>query len=786
LVVPILGTGLPVPEGSLNRDTICVTLLGGESTTELLQLANLGQGELEYTTGVGGIGTNALVWFNPASVNQQSLDNMLSVLEDPASLLDVTVTSTINGAEMAELLENTNYLVFPDMGFIPFTIDTDIGGAILPWLQAGGKIISAGNDQSGVLTDMNLVNAFFHTGIFGDDEINVIESGHPLLENVQLPLDIVGGFSGIVGVPVNDPNTTIIVSNTFAPDEGLIFTQNNVDGEVIFLGNNYDELTQNNETILRNALTYSRVEVPFPVWLSVDNTDGTLDPGSTTDVNVTFDAGTLPGATYTFPLTYNYNQPTNNLGLIYLKMIVATAPITAFSSTNEISCDGTVNFFDESLQNPTSWEWDFGDGNGSTEQNPVHNYSANGTYTVSLTTCNELGCTTEEIVDFILVDLTNPFCLQTVFEDNESVDLNGCGGIIFSTGFPGSYPNGVSSDIHITSGNGGPLRITVNSFQLEGCCDFLRVYDGSDATATLIGEYNGTDLLPGDLIESTGGELFLTFTTDGSVTLPGFELLWQCSDAVSNVVLGAEQEQGCPATYMFEAFNGLPEYTYNWDFGDGSTTTGPGMHLHTYAGTGPYTVTLMVSNDGDEYMTQTNLNVTGLNLPLGIIGPDTVEIDQVATFEKDGTDLLNTFDWTTSDGSTGSGETFMTSWPAVGTYEVRLDAGSDEVCSAAVIKEVVVVEGVNVRDAESVNSLNLFPNPVNQTLYFELETSLVSELRYRIVDVLGRTVVESQRGLLNGGAPVAVEVGQLPASTYALVIFDGSGRRLATRRFVKQ
>ncbi|WP_405322170.1 PKD domain-containing protein [Methanobrevibacter thaueri] len=44
----------------------------------------------------------------------------------------------------------------------------------------------------------------------------------------------------------------------------------------------------------------------------------------------------------------------------------------------------TVNFKDNSAGNPTSWLWDFGDGNTSTEQNPTHTYTLWGSYNVSL------------------------------------------------------------------------------------------------------------------------------------------------------------------------------------------------------------------------------------------------------------------------------------------------------------------------------------------------------------------------------------------------------------------
>jgi len=52
--------------------------------------------------------------------------------------------------------------------------------------------------------------------------------------------------------------------------------------------------------------------------------------------------------------------------------------------------NGMVQFQDESL-NATSCYWDFGDGNSSTEQNPAHQYMANGTYQCCLTIENDQG-----------------------------------------------------------------------------------------------------------------------------------------------------------------------------------------------------------------------------------------------------------------------------------------------------------------------------------------------------------------------------------------------------------
>jgi PKD repeat protein len=53
-----------------------------------------------------------------------------------------------------------------------------------------------------------------------------------------------------------------------------------------------------------------------------------------------------------------------------------------------------VRFTDTSGGNPTAWAWDFGDGNTSTEQNPVHIYTRVGTYPVTLTVTGPFGSDT--------------------------------------------------------------------------------------------------------------------------------------------------------------------------------------------------------------------------------------------------------------------------------------------------------------------------------------------------------------------------------------------------------
>ena len=65
----------------------------------------------------------------------------------------------------------------------------------------------------------------------------------------------------------------------------------------------------------------------------------------------------------------------------------------------------TVAFTDKSLNAPTAWKWDFGDGSTATEQNPSHTYTTLGIYTVSLTASNKDGSDSTSKTNYIVTTL---------------------------------------------------------------------------------------------------------------------------------------------------------------------------------------------------------------------------------------------------------------------------------------------------------------------------------------------------------------------------------------------
>lgn len=78
-------------------------------------------------------------------------------------------------------------------------------------------------------------------------------------------------------------------------------------------------------------------------------------------------------------------------------------PTASFQANVLVSCNGQVNFTDLSINSPQSWFWDFGDNTTSTDQNPTHVYSGNGTFDVTLTASNILGSDTLTLAAYITI-----------------------------------------------------------------------------------------------------------------------------------------------------------------------------------------------------------------------------------------------------------------------------------------------------------------------------------------------------------------------------------------------
>lgn len=112
--------------------------------------------------------------------------------------------------------------------------------------------------------------------------------------------------------------------------------------------------------------------------------NGTLVSSTTNQITVLWGSSGTGAINVNF--TYN-NQGIRCDGIFTVAATLVDAPVAAFSISPNPACFNnptTINFNSNATTGATNYFWDFGDGFQATGPNPTHNYTAPGSYTVTL------------------------------------------------------------------------------------------------------------------------------------------------------------------------------------------------------------------------------------------------------------------------------------------------------------------------------------------------------------------------------------------------------------------
>lgn len=149
---------------------------------------------------------------------------------------------------------------------------------------------------------------------------------------------------------------------------------------------------------------------------------------------------TLQNPLHIYPSNGTYEVTltvTTNLGCVAtseksITVDIHTYPTAAFMlDPNFPAIDQEITFTDQS-DNAVSWEWDFGDGNSSTEQNPKHTYINHGTYSIKLVADN-FGCA-DSVIKAITINEPLVFYVPNAFTPDGN-PFNEVFKPIFTSGF---------------------------------------------------------------------------------------------------------------------------------------------------------------------------------------------------------------------------------------------------------------------------------------------------------------------------------------------------------------
>jgi len=313
--------------------------------------------------------------------------------------------------------------------------------------------------------------------------------------------------------------------------------------------------------------------------------------------------------TFTKPGTYDVSLTiTNSAGSSTLKRsnyIIVTppqAPVADFFSPEVYHANTyggsvptkTVSFVDNSTGSPTSWLWDFGDGNTSTEQNPTHVYDLGGGYTVNLTVKNAVGSNTTSKYGYVLVGLGDGSVAPAFFSSNA------------------------------TSGN-APFTVT-----FHGGNGYANNWDFGDGSQLGVGEnqtVEHTYLEPGQYTVSldeynVGGRAAITkyhYITVTGLTRPFASFTSEKVSVPESLTISFRDTSiGKPTSWC-------------WDFGDGASSTEQNP-THTYSAAGNYTVFLTASNENSTNSTFRVIDVFKTTGPFAyVISGNNISVIDTAT-----------------------------------------------------------------------------------------------------------------------------------------------------------
>jgi PKD repeat protein len=392
--------------------------------------------------------------------------------------------------------------------------------------------------------------------------------------------------------------------------------------------------------------------------------------GKTSSSPTTFNIYNAPG-TYTVTLTVTDTSGCENDTSRYL--IITTPPVAHFSAPANNCLSETIHFSDLSNANDgyiTTWTWDFGDGNTQTILFPdppdvSHDYTASGTFPVTLTVTDSYGCKQQEER------------LITVNDSPEAVFM-----------YQGGSCEG--SQVLFTDLSTATGYQEVTGWQWDFGDPASGVYNSS-TLQNPVHTFNGAGTYTVQLIAYTGNLCSDTTTRQISITtLPGagFTTQQACRD---NPVQFSPDYTVTDTTVIA---------TWLWDFGDGGTST-LREPVHSYNVSATYMVTLTV---GDTSGCERSVTVPVTILPLPEVNftydspvceGTTVQFTDLTTVPgQSGYVYRRTWDF--GDGTSQTilfpNATDVThTYGQAGTFTVTLTAVTADSCTAVTAKTVTVL-----------------------------------------------------------------------------------------------
>jgi gliding motility-associated-like protein len=357
------------------------------------------------------------------------------------------------------------------------------------------------------------------------------------------------------------------------------------------------------------------------------------------------------------------------------KAVIITAPKASFVLPDSISCkQSTLPITNTSSGLGLNYFWSFGDGGTSTDPNPIHSYTNEGYYNISLKVVDRFGCTDS-------ISKTNAVLVKNAvagFSLNDSIincppaEITFYNTSKFASSISWNFGDGnvsnVDTPIHYFA-VAGTYRVKLVAKGFGSCADsvfktvvvkgpsgsftYNRISSCAPASinfsANAINKTSYTwDFGDGTLVSTTASNISHVYTAIGKylpklllrdtvlgciVTVFGKDTI-----TVSGVTAGISKIPAlyCDSATIQFADSSIAQFdaitSYVWNFGDGGTSNVRNP-VHKYSTTGIFPVSLIVRTANGCIDTAKNLSIKIVKSPaLSITGDKIICVDQSASF----------------------------------------------------------------------------------------------------------------------------------------------------------
>lgn len=358
---------------------------------------------------------------------------------------------------------------------------------------------------------------------------------------------------------------------------------------------------------------------------------------------------TLTDLSSSLPIVISPADPNWGASAVYGFCMPYNPTLTVdYSGCDSIFEGGTINFTDLStgVPNPLTWNWDFGDGGSSTQQNPTHQYLTAGTYTVKLVVSN--GALTDSVIkaNCVVVSPRPPgYCdtLRNYSDSDTMVTYKPLGGW-------GHYPGHNNSSI---IGYAEPFNLATPSNSIQKVrMPIFQAFNGSPNSSFALNVYADNAGKPGTVLSSD-------------------------TILISSLVAGSINEIaiGSPPSLTGDFWVGFElDYSNGDTLGVGTALTYPGRDSSTFVKVGPNWIGGHILAGINSSM---GLDVIYTDVPA--VGTYTVSDDhicagQTVTFDASSATNYSSLTWFFPGGtpSTSTNINVTVSYPTAGNYDAIL------------------------------------------------------------------------------------------------------------------